>query len=66
MRLIQNKRKNRHSWCHPMLLKVISTFLSIIFHFRSIISALLRNNSLVNAKKCFQKCRLCENLITFT
>ena len=55
-----------HSWCHPMLLKVISTFLSIIFHFRSIISALLRKNSLVNTKKCFTNNILCENLITFT
>ena len=54
-----------HSWCHPMLLKVISTFLSIIFHFRSIISALLRKNSLVNAKKCFTNNVLCEILITF-
>ena len=54
-----------HSWCHPMLLKVISTFLSIIFHFRSIISALLRKNSLVNAKKCFTNNVLCKILITF-
>ena len=54
-----------HSWCHPMLLKVISTSLSIIFHFRSIISALLRKNSLVNAKKCFTNNVLCKILITF-
>ena len=54
-----------HSWCHPMLLKVISTFLSIIFHFRSIISALLRKNSLVNAKKCLTNNVLCKILITF-
>ena len=54
-----------HSWCHPMLLKVISTFLSVIFHFRSIISALLRKNSLVNAKKCFTNNVLCKILITF-
>ena len=54
-----------HSWYHPMLLKVISTFLSIIFHFRSIISALLRKNSLVNAKKCFTNNVLCKILITF-
>ncbi len=54
-----------HSWCHPMLFKVISTFLSIIFHFRSIISALLRKNKLVNAKKCFTNNVLCKILITF-
>ena len=54
-----------HSWCHPMLLKVISTSLSIIFHFRSIISALLRKNKLVNAKKCFTNNVLCKILITF-
>ena len=54
-----------HSWCHPMLLNVISTFLSIIFHFRSIISALLRKSSLVNAKKCFTNNILCKILITF-
>ena len=40
-----------HSGCHPMLLKVISTFLSIIFHFRSIISALLRKNYGSRSKK---------------
>lgn len=54
-----------HSWCHPMLLKVISTFLCVIFHFRSIISALLRKNSLVNAKKCFTNNVFCKILITF-
>ena len=54
-----------HSGCHPMLLKVISTFLCVIFHFRSIISALLRKNSLVNAKKCFTNNVLCKILITF-
>ena len=54
-----------HSGCHPMLLKVISTFLCVIFHFRSIISTLLRKNSLVNAKKCFTNNVLCKILITF-
>lgn len=38
-----------HSWCHPMLLKVISTFLSIIFHFRSIISAHFKEKQ---SRKC--------------
>ena len=54
-----------HSGCHPMLLKVISTFLCVIFHFRSIISTLLRKYSLVNAKKCFTNNVLCKILITF-
>jgi len=50
---------------HVFLSKKICLSVKKTCHFRSIISALLRKNSLVNAKKCLQKCRLCENLITF-